>query len=156
MNLTDILTPSRIKIPLTATNKEGVIAELVDVLAGLGDVTSREVAMAAVLDRERTRTTGIGAGLAIPHGKCAAAKKLVMAIGKPASPVAFDSIDGKPVNLVILLVSPQDMTGPHIQALARISRLLSIDALRRKLDESTSAEQMFKAIADREKEETSL
>ena len=156
MNLTDILTPQRIKVPLAARDKAGVIAELVDVLAAQGDIDSREVALAAVLERERTRTTGIGAGLAIPHGKCSAAKKLVMAIGKPAGGVNFDSIDGKPATLIILLVSPTDMTGPHIQALARISRLLSIDALRKKLEEATTAEQLFKAIADREKEETSL
>jgi len=77
-----------------------------------------------VLARERTRSTGIGSGIAIPHGKCKAVRGLVMAIGIAHEPIDFVSIDGKLVTIILLLVSPADQTGPHIQALAQISRLM--------------------------------
>ena len=150
--LTDILTPQRIKVPLSQTTKNGVICELVDLLAANGDIGDRDKVLQAVLDRERTRTTGIGAGLAIPHGKTPEAKKLVMAIGKPAQGLDFESVDGKPVTLIVLLVSPVDQTGPHIQALARISRLMSIDAFRREMESAATPEEMFRQIQDCEQQ----
>jgi len=153
MQIADILNVDRIKAPLQASTKQGVIEEMVDVLVANGDLAAREPALAAVLERERTRTTGIGSGLAVPHGKTAAVKKLIMAIGKPAAPVDFSSVDGKPVNLVLLLLSPIDQVGPHIQALAHISRLMSIDSLRKKLEDATSPQQILKLILDKEKEE---
>lgn len=153
MQLTDILTPQRIKVPLQATNKRDAIAELVDVLVASGDVTDREKALAAVLDREHTRTTGIGNGLAIPHGKVSAVNDLVMAIGRAAAPIEFQSIDEKPVTLVLMILSPLDRTGPHIQALARVSRLLSIDSFRNKLNHAKDAQEMWQLILDQEKAE---
>jgi 16S rRNA (cytosine967-C5)-methyltransferase len=84
----------------------------------------------AVWTREQTRTTGIGHGLAIPHGKCAGLSGLAMAIGKPAEPMDFEAIDGKPVRLIVLLASPPDRTSDHIQALARVSRLMTLEAFR--------------------------
>lgn len=151
MHLTDILTPGRVKAPLAATQKEAVIAEMIDLLASCGDLADRDKVLQAVLERERTRTTGIGGGLALPHGKSPGVHELVMAVGRPAAPIAFDSIDGKPVNLVILLVSPPDKTGPHIQALARISRLMSVDAVRNKLLAAKDAQELYEAIAAQEK-----
>jgi fructose-specific phosphotransferase system IIA component len=152
MRLTDILKPERIKVPLAATGKRGVIEELVGLLAADGAVTDRERVLQAVLERESTRTTGIGGGLAIPHGKCSGVGDLAMALGKPAAPVDFESIDGKPVNLVILLVSPTDRTGPHIQALARISRIMSVDAFRHKLAAASDPRQVFQLIKDQDEE----
>lgn len=153
MQIADILTVARIKAPLQASTKQGVIEELLDLLVANGDIAERGPALQAVLDRERTRTTGIGSGLAVPHGKTAAVKKLIMAMGKPAAPIDFDSVDAKPVTLVLLLLSPIDQVGPHIQALAHISRLMSIDALRRKLEDASSPQQILKTILDKEKEE---
>src|SRR3984957_10813137 len=124
MQLTDILKPGNIKVPLAAKTKNEAIAELVQVLADNGQITDAKKVLDAVLEREATRTTGIGNGLAIPHGKCPGTDHLVMAIGKPLTPIDFNSIDGKPVSLVWLLTSPPDKTGPHIHALARISRLM--------------------------------
>ena len=151
MHLTDILTAKRIKAPLASSTKDALIAELVDVLADDGVLGNRQKVLEAVMEREHTRTTGIGNGLAIPHGKCSEVKELVMAIGKPAAGVDFESIDSKPVTLVFLLVGPTDMTGPHIQALAHISRMLSIDAFRAKLNQATSAQEIFDAIEAQEK-----
>src|SRR2546421_9408125 len=116
MRLTEILKPENIKVPLEAKTKNDAIAELVDVLAKNGDVTDPKKVLDSVLEREATRTTGIGNGLAIPHGKCTGTDHLVMAVGKPATPIDFQAIDGRPVNLIWLLRSPPDKTGPHIHA----------------------------------------
>ena len=148
--LADILTPQRIKTTMEATSKEGIIAELVDMLVDNGDVSDREAVMGAILERESTRTTGVGRGLAIPHGKCSAVGKLMMAIGKAPQPVEFQSIDGQPVTLVVLLVYPASETGPHIEALARISRLLGVVAFRKALDDATCSEEIFETIRRQE------
>src|SRR5881398_1203325 len=114
MRLSEILKPQNIKIPLEAKVKTDAIAELVNLLASTGDILDSGKVLEAVLDRESTRTTGIGNGLAIPHGKTAGTKDLVMAIGKPAQPIDFQSIDGKPVTIIWLLSSPMDKTSSHI------------------------------------------
>jgi fructose-specific phosphotransferase system IIA component len=150
MRLTEILKPANIKIPLLATTKTEAISELVQMLASNGAVTDAKKVLDAVLDRETTRTTGIGNGLAIPHGKTTGTADLVMAIGKPEKPIDFQSIDGRPVTIIWLLSSPPEKTGPHIHALARISRLMTIDKFRQALNAATTAEQMFEIIATQE------
>lgn len=152
MRITDILQPGCVRVPLQARTKQEAIFELVDALAAAGVVTSAEELKQAVWSREMTRTTGIGHGIAIPHGKVAGCPKLVMAMGKVASPIDFDSIDRKPVELIFLLASPLDQTGPHIQALARISRLLTDEAFRDAMKSATSAEQLFNLIKSHEAE----
>lgn len=115
MNLLDLLSPECIRAPLVATDKRGVIDELVDLLVAAGRVSEGDSLKNAVWSREQTRTTGIGHGLAIPHGKCPGLNGLAMAIGKPAEPLEFQAIDGRPVRLIVLLASPPDRTGDHIQ-----------------------------------------
>jgi fructose-specific phosphotransferase system IIA component len=150
MRLTEILKPENIKIPLLATNKTDAITELVQLLADCGAITDAKKVLEAVLDRESTRTTGIGNGLAIPHGKTTGAPELVMAIGKPVQPIDFQSIDGRPVNIIWLLSSPPDKTGPHIHALARISRLMTIDKMRHALVAAKTPQEVFDIIAQQE------
>ena len=150
MRLTEILKPQNIKIPLAASVKTDAIAELVELLSTNGDVTDSKKVLEAVLDRESTRTTGIGQGLAIPHGKTAGTKDLVMAIGKPAQPIDFQSIDGKPVTIIWLLSSPLDKTSSHIHALARISRLMTIDKFRQSLASAKTGQEMFEIISQQE------
>ena len=150
MRLTEILKPQNIKVPLEATVKTGAIGELVELLAANGELTDPKKVLEAVLDREATRTTGIGNGLAIPHGKCTGTDHLVMAIGRPKTPIDFQAIDGRPVNLIWLLTSPPDKTGPHIHALARISRLMTIDKFRQALAEAKTAQEIYDAIVKQE------
>jgi len=104
----------------------------------------------SVLEREATRTTGIGNGLAIPHGKCPGTSDLVMAIGKPATPIDFNSIDGRPVSIIWMLTSPPDKTGPHIHALARISRLMTIGSFQQTLRAATTPKEVYDAIVAQE------
>lgn len=123
MKLTELITPECIAAPMPQTDKRGVIEALVTLLAEQGRVSDADALVEAVWTREQTRTTGIGHGLAIPHGKSDSLDAMTMAIGKPAEPIDFESIDGKPVQLVVLLASRPDQTSDHIQALARVSRL---------------------------------
>lgn len=150
MMLTQILEPACIKAPLSGTDKKSVICELVDLLDESGLLVDKNTVLEAVLTREETRSTGIGSGIAIPHGKCNGSKELVMAIGIAADPVEFGSIDGKPVSIIVLLASPQDRTGPHIQALARISRLMLDEDFKNKLERATSPEEVYELISLKE------
>ncbi len=150
MRLVDILKPENIKVPLEAHTKTEAITELVAVLAKNNTVADAKKVLEAVLERESTRTTGIGNGLAIPHGKCSGAKDLVMAIGKCGTPIDFQAIDGRPVSLIWLLVSPPDKTGPHIHALARISRLMTIEKFRTALTAAKTPEEVYAAVVAQE------
>jgi fructose-specific phosphotransferase system IIA component len=150
MRLTEILKPANIKIPLESKSKAEAIAELVNVLAAAGDVTDPKKVLDAVLEREQTRTTGIGNGLAIPHGKCSGTKNLVMAIGRAGTPIDFQSIDGRPVSIIWMLASPPDKTGPHIHALARISRLMTLDKFRAQLLAAKTPQEAFDIIVQQE------
>ncbi len=151
MNLLDILTPRSVRAPLAGTDKKAVIDELVDVLAEAGKVADPALLKEAVWTREQTRTTGIGHGLAIPHGKCTGMASLAMAIGKPAAPMDFQAIDGQPVRLVVLLASPPDRTSDHIQALARISRLMTMDEFRTRIYAATTAQEIYELLRSQEK-----
>ena len=106
----------------------------------------------SVLERESTRTTGIGYGLAIPHGKSLGVDHLTMAIGRSAQPIDFQAIDGKPVSIIWLLVSPPDKTGQHITTLAKISKLMMGDQFRAQLNQAADAKAMYDVIARREQQ----
>jgi fructose-specific phosphotransferase system IIA component len=150
MRLSDILSVSNIKVPLDAKTKADSIAELVGLLAASGEVSDPKRVLDAVMEREATRSTGIGNGLAIPHGKASGIDRLLMAIGKPAEPIDFNSVDGRPVKIIWLLASPADKTGDHIHALARISRLMSIDKFRKALLDAPTAAEMLDIIVKQE------
>ena len=151
MNLLDIITVDCIKAPLVARDKKGVIDELVDLLVSASRVSDGQALKDAVWTREQTRTTGIGHGLAIPHGKCGGMGSLAMAIGKPAEPMNFEAIDGKPVRLIVLLASPPDKTSDHIQALARISRHMTMDRFREQIYAADTNAQIFDLLKSQEK-----
>ncbi len=150
MRITDILQPDCVKVPLAATTKQAAIFELADVLAAAGVIKVADELKQAVWAREMTRTTGIGHGIAIPHGKIVGCPKLVMAMGKAPTPIEFESIDRKPVELIFLLASPVDQTGPHIQALARISRLLTDERFRDAIKSAQSSQDLYGLIQKHE------
>lgn len=124
MRITDFLDRRAIKIGLAATEKEGILKELVDCLAEVKDVGDRKAIVKALLDRENLGSTGIGQGIAIPHGKTDRVKELVAVLGVSRKGVNFDALDGESVYIFFLLVAPKDTAGPHLKALAQISRLL--------------------------------
>jgi len=150
MNLLEIITPECIRVPLESSDKRGVIDELVDLLVAIDRVRDGEALKEAVWSREQTRTTGIGHGLAIPHGKSPTLGSLAMAIGKPREPMDFEALDNQPVRLVVLLASPPDRTSEHIQALARISRLMTLERFRNRIYEADTPEAVYKLLREEE------
>lgn len=150
MRLTEYLKPENIKLPLAATEKTAAIEELIDLLHAHGEIRDVEKVRKAVLEREATRSTGIGDGLAIPHGKTEGVDDLVMAIGRASDPIEFGSIDGKPVTLLWLLSSPTDKTGPHITALGRVSKIMSMPNVRRRLLAARNGRELYDIIAEQD------
>ena len=152
MNLLDILSLESTIVDLKGESKEDIIAELVNSLPVGDAITDRDQVLQAVLDREKIMSTGIGDGIAIPHGKSAAVTELVAAMGTQRRGVDFDALDGEPAFVFFLLVSPANVSGPHIKALARISRLLKNDEFKKKLIEADSAEEIIATIEAAERD----
>ncbi len=151
MKISDILSPQAVKVPLQATEKKAVIDELVGLLEKAALIDDAATLKKVVWEREQQRSTGIGDGLAIPHGKSNCSKNLVMAVGRPANAIDFDSVDGRQVELVVLLVSPPDRTADHIQALGKISRLLSDPKVRQAAYTADSAQSLYQLFKDADK-----
>ncbi len=146
MTLLDILASKSTIVGLKSETKDGIIEELVDSLE-VGDViTGRDKVLQAVLEREKIMSTGIGDGIAIPHGKSDAVVKLVAALGTHRRGVDFEALDGEPAYVFFLLVSPANVSGPHIKALARISRLLKNDDFKKKLIAARSSAEIIEII----------
>jgi nitrogen PTS system EIIA component len=126
MKITDFLSTKAITTDIKSIKKEEVIKELVDALINASDIDKRHrnKLIDALMAREALGSTAIGQGVAIPHAKCDCVDKLVAAFGISRRGVDFDSLDGEPAHIFFLLVAPQDSAGPHLKALARISRLL--------------------------------
>ena len=126
MNIMEFLSERAVTTDVTAQTKEGIIHELVELLVRASSIKEKDVSklVQILLKRESLGSTGIGQGVAIPHGKSDCVKDLVAAFGVSRTGVNFDSLDGEPVHLFFLLVAPEDSAGPHLKALARISRLL--------------------------------
>lgn len=152
MSLTQILQSDCVKIPLQSSNKKEVIFELVDLLAAKTHLRDADELKEAVWQREQARTTGIGHGVAVPHGKVAGCNQLIMAVGKPTTPIDFEAIDGQWADLIFLLASPIDQTGPHIQALADISHMLTNESFRSTIQHATTADHLYQLISDHEKQ----
>jgi len=148
MKLTEHVSLPLIKVPLAATDKRAAIVELVDLVAGAGLATNKAQLLEKVFEREAQRTTGIGRGLAIPHSKCEVVDRLVIALGRPVPPIDFEAIDGRPVELIALVASPMRATSAHIQALARLSRLVTNASIWQRILATRTAEELYQVIAD--------
>jgi PTS system nitrogen regulatory IIA component len=150
MTLLDILSLESTIVDLKGETKEEIIAELVDSLHVGDAINDRDKVLQAVLEREKIMSTGIGDGIAIPHGKSDAVVKLVAALGTQKRGVDFEALDGEPAYVFFLLVSPANVSGPHIKALARISRLLKNDDFKKRLISASSSEEIISVIQTEE------
>ena len=155
MTLLDLISEKSIIIGLKGTKKQEIIEELVSALDEGSQITNRGQMLEAVLQREGIMSTGIGHGIAIPHGKSEAAKTLSGVLGTKEEGVDFESLDGQPVYIFFLLVSPANVSGPHIKALARISRLLKGENFRNLLIQAKSPKEVLSIISGEEKLQTS-
>jgi fructose PTS system EIIBC or EIIC component len=148
--LTELLTPERIKIPLESRSKDDLLVELVTILDGSPGFGDRAEVLSAVREREAVLSTGIGNGVAIPHGKTSAVSGLALAAGVTPEAVDFDALDGRPVQLFFLLVGSESAAGQHVKALSRISRMLRNDELRERLMRADSAESFYAVVEEAE------
>jgi mannitol/fructose-specific phosphotransferase system IIA component (Ntr-type) len=147
--LTELLTPDRVLLPLSARDKSGVIAELTRHLVDRSGGKFAEV-LGAVEEREAVLSTGIGFGVAIPHARSSAVSELSVVCGVSPSPVPFDSIDGEPVQLFFLIVGPEVSAGQHVKVLSRIARLVRRENLRQQLCEAQTSEQFYRVLLEAE------
>ncbi len=150
MRLLDILSANCIKVDMKGKTRREVILELVDLLVKAGHVKDKAKVIEAVMEREKLMSTGIGNGVAIPHAKTGACSRLCAAFGRSAG-VPFDALDEKPVRLIFLLVTPETETGPHISALARISRLLKHKVFKDSLLGAKSEAEIYRIIEEEER-----
>ncbi|MFA5119096.1 MAG: PTS sugar transporter subunit IIA [Candidatus Omnitrophota bacterium] len=148
MKILDFLSKKAILSDLKSAKKEDVVRELVDALINAGDIEKnhRSKIVDALMERESLGSTAIGQGIAIPHAKSDAVSKLVGAFSLSRKGVDFDSLDGEPVYIFFLLVAPQDSAGPHLKALARISRLFKDKYFRDSLRACTDDKAIIKII----------
>lgn len=154
MKIMDFLSEEAISVDLKATSKEGVVAELVELLVKAGEIEprSKDKLIKTILAREVLGSTGIGQGIAIPHGKCDCVKELVAAFGLSKQGLDYDSLDAEPTYIFFLLIAPADTAGPHLKALARISRLLKDKFFRDSLRQTKEEKGIIKIIKEEDKE----
>lgn len=148
MQLTELLTPPLISLDLKGDNKYQIIEELVDLLNAETPLKNKDVALQDVIDREQYLSTGLENGLAVPHGKTKGVEKLRIAFGVVKKGVDFNSLDGKDTHLVFLLISPKNTSGPHIQALAQITRKLRSEDVRKRLISAESADDVLSILKE--------
>lgn len=150
MKVSELLKPEFIIPDLKGETKEEVINELINLFQNDPRVEDIEKVRAAVLDREKVMSTGVGKGFAIPHGKTNAVKEIVGAFGKVKKGINYDALDGNPVQLIFLLVGKDNLISTHIKLLSRISRLMNKDDFRHRLTEANSADEIIKLFNDEE------
>ncbi|OIP34222.1 MAG: PTS fructose transporter subunit IIA [Deltaproteobacteria bacterium CG12_big_fil_rev_8_21_14_0_65_43_10] len=150
MKIADILSGDLIIPELTSKNKKEVLEELVSVIVKQNKLINKEELIEVLLEREQLGSTGIGDGIAIPHGKLKNIGALLASFGKSIDGVDFDSMDGKPTHLFFLLVAPENSAGIHLKALARISRLLKDSSFKQDLMEAKLKDDLFKTIIERD------
>jgi fructose-specific phosphotransferase system IIA component len=138
-----ILVGENIFLNLTAKDKPGIIAEMVDGLCAAGMIRDREDALRVILERERKMSTGMKHGVAIPHGKTDTVDHLVVAVGVKKQGVEFECVDGNPARIFIMTISPAKQTGPHIQFLAEVSRILRQKDLRDRMLTARTPEEVI-------------
>jgi fructose-specific phosphotransferase system IIA component len=133
MKLTDFITPAHVKVGLEAQNKDEAIEELVELLSESCELCDADKIYEAVMSRERDGSTGLEKGIAIPHAKCEAVDGLSIVVGISKQGIDFEAQDGKPSQLFFLMVAPKTESGPHVQAIAKIVKMIKIDQFRERL-----------------------
>lgn len=147
MELVELITPERVLPDAKASGKKQVLQDLAREAARETDVPERKI-FDVLLERERLGTTGVGNGIAIPHGRIADMDRIYGLFARFDEPVEFDAIDDQPVDLVFLLLAPEDAGADHLKALARVSRLLRDKTMCEKLRGSTSRDAIYALLTD--------
>lgn len=152
MKIMEMLRPGFILEDLKAAVKRDVLAELTGLFAGREGEEVTGTLLRVLMEREQLGSTGIGDGIAIPHGKLPGLDQTVVALGRSRRGVAFDALDGKPVHLFFLLVAPENSAGQHLKALAKISRMVKDGAFRKALLDAETRDDLMRIIAEKDDE----
>ncbi|MBI3125378.1 MAG: PTS sugar transporter subunit IIA [Ignavibacteriales bacterium] len=152
MKICEILKIEMIIPSMKCTTKEEAISELIDLFKNDDRVKDTESILNSVLEREKIMSTGVGKGFAIPHAKTNSVNEIIAAFGKIDNPIDFQALDDQPVNLVFLLVGKENLVGPHIKLLSRISRMMNIEEFRENLASATTAQEIYDLFETEEKQ----
>ena len=148
MKISDILKKEHIIKELDSHDKKNVLDELSSFLEDEGEITSKENLFAALIEREKLGSTGIGENVAIPHAKISEIDNIITVFGRSKNGVEFESLDQKPVNFIFLVMAPENSTGQHLKVLARISRLFKNPSLRESVLSANEADQIYSILVD--------
>ncbi|MBN1301761.1 MAG: PTS sugar transporter subunit IIA [Melioribacteraceae bacterium] len=151
MKICDILKRENIITDLTTENKTSVINKMIDEFQGDERINNLEIVRESVLEREKIMSTGVGNGFAIPHAKTAGVNGMIAGFCRLDNPIDFESLDGKPVNLVLLLVGEENKVGDHIKMLSRISRLMNKEGFKNRLETAQSVDEIYSVFEEEEK-----
>jgi len=152
MKLSEILKPECIISNLKAHDKKGALEELSGIITDQEPSLNKGYLLQVLLERERLGSTGIGEGIALPHGKVDRLDRLLVSFGRSIEGLGFDSIDDQPVYLFFLLVAPENSAGAHLQALAKISRFLKDSNFRQRLMDAKSNAEIYRIIIEKDEE----
>lgn len=150
MKISELLNPEAIVVDLKSTEKNALLEELTEALARVEKGLDRNQVVEVLKERERLGSTGIGEGVAIPHGKLKNIDHLMLSFGRSRGGIDFDAMDGRPAHLFFLLIAPEDSVGIHLKTLARISKLLKNPQTRQRLLNADSGKDLFQIILDEE------
>jgi len=148
MKITDFLAPGDVIPDLSGNNMDEVLKELAQHLVSTSRVSDMEQLVEILIEREKLGSTGIGNGVAIPHGRLSGIKDILVVFGRSRQGIEFHAHDQKQVSLFFLLVAPEDSAGKHLKALARISRILKSPDCRRALMESDNRDVLYQVISE--------
>ena len=150
MRITEILDLSNIIVQLNAENKEAALNTMINSLENSSKVENINKVRTAILEREKLMSTGVGHGFAIPHGKTDGVNDITAVFATCASPIAFDSLDNQPVNILFMLVAKETQVGTHLKMLSRISRLMNSVEFREKVVPVSTQEEILELLRNEE------
>lgn len=151
MNITDILKKEFVIENLESRTKREVLTELSGIFFRGNIKVDYDTMVEVLLEREKLGSTGIGGGIAIPHGKLAGLENLIVSFGRSNDGIDFDSMDGKPVHIFFLLMAPENSAGQHLKVLAKISRMLKDNSFKTDIMKAASVEDLYRTITEKDK-----
>jgi len=151
MKILDILVKDAVLVDLKSMDKKGVLEELVEPVTGIARIDRNDL-VKILMDRERLGSTGIGGGIAIPHGKMKGLDTLILGFGLSRKGVDFESMDNRPSHIFFLLLTPENSTGVHLKLLARISKLLKDESVKERLFNAANREEVLNIIRESDEE----
>ena len=152
MKIADLISSDAMSVDIKSKDKDGVLSELVDLLVSSGNIkkTDKNQILSKLKERETLGSTGIGKGIGIPHAKCPNLKKMAAVLAISRKGIDFKSLDGEPTYILFLLLAPAEAPGPHLKALAKISRLLDDKFVRDRLRSAKDKSEMLKIVKEEE------